>query len=254
MPLTLVALDAALGLLIGLSLGMLGGGGSILTVPALVYLVGQTPQAAVTASLVIVGTNSAMGAWFHRVQGTVHWRVALTFGGIGMLTAYLSAGWSKSVPPQVLMMAFASLMIVVGLYMLFSRPPQAEAEPRGLSIILAAGALVGLVTGFLGVGGGFLIVPALVLLVGLPMQQAVGTSLVVIAMNSAAGFLGHLDGLQLDLLTVGIFAAAGVVGTLIGARLAHRIKPAMLRRLFALFVVGLGIFLLIDNLHQWLTA
>jgi uncharacterized membrane protein YfcA len=253
-PLTLVALDAALGLLIGLSLGMLGGGGSILTVPALVYLVGQTPQAAVTASLVIVGTNSAMGAWFHRTQGTVHWRVALTFGSVGMLMAYLSAGWSKSVPPQVLMLMFAGLMIAVGLYMLFSRPPQAENEPRGLPVMLAAGALVGLVTGFLGVGGGFLIVPALVLLVGLPIRQAVGTSLVVIAMNSTAGFLGHLGSVQLDLLTVGIFAGAGIIGTLIGARLAHRIKPAMLRRMFALFVVGLGIVLLIDNLHQWLTV
>jgi uncharacterized membrane protein YfcA len=132
-PLTLVALDAALGLLIGLSLGMLGGGGSILTVPALVYLVGQTPQAAVTASLVIVGTNSAMGAWFHRTQGTVHWRVALTFGSVGNAHSVPVGGLVEVSPAAGADDdAFASLMIVVGLYMLFSRPPQAEAEPRGL--------------------------------------------------------------------------------------------------------------------------
>ncbi|XWX03846.1 sulfite exporter TauE/SafE family protein [Aggregatilineales bacterium SYSU G02658] len=254
MLLTMAALDAVLGLFIGLSLGLLGGGGAILTVPALVYLVGQTPQAAVTASLVIVGTNSAMGAYFHRLQGTVNWRVALLFGGVGMIVAYFAAGLSRSIPPQALMVMFASLMLVVGLYMLFSRSPQQRTEPRGLPVILAAGGLVGLVAGFLGVGGGFLIVPALVLLVGLPMQQAVGTSLVVIAMNSLAGFMGHIGGAELDLLVVGIFAAAGLVGTLIGARLAHRVEPSVLRRLFALFVVVLGILLLIDNLRQLLTA
>jgi uncharacterized membrane protein YfcA len=250
MLLTMAALDAALGLLIGLSLGLLGGGGAILTVPALVYLVGQTPQAAVTASLVIVGTNSAMGAFFHRAQGTVNWRVALIFGGAGMITAYLVAGLSKGIPPQILMVMFASLMLTVGFYMLFSRPPQREAAPRSLPVILAAGGVVGVVAGFLGVGGGFLIVPALVLLVGLPMQQAVGTSLVVIAMNSLAGFMGHVGSVELDLLVVSIFAAAGLVGTLIGAQLAHRIKPSLLRRLFALFVVALGSLLLVDNLRQ----
>src|SRR5512142_2360721 len=105
-------LDLALGFSIGLSLGLLGGGGSILTVPALVYIVGQTPQVAVTASLAIVGANSALGAFFHRAQGTLNWRLALVFGGVGMLTSYLAAGLSKLFAPTALLVAFAVLMLV----------------------------------------------------------------------------------------------------------------------------------------------
>jgi uncharacterized membrane protein YfcA len=106
---------------------------------------------------------------------------------------------------------------------------------------------VGVMTGFLGVGGGFLIVPALVMLVGLPIRQAVGTSLVVIAMNSLAGFLGHLDGPPLDLQVVAIFVASGLAGALVGARLTRIVHPDHLRRAFALFVILLAVFLLVDN-------
>jgi uncharacterized membrane protein YfcA len=118
-----VLVDVLLGFTIGLSLGLLGGGGSILTVPALVYVVGQSPQAAVTASLVIVGANSAMGAFMHRSQGTLNWKVALVFGGVGMTAAYLAAGWSKAIPSDVLMMLFALLMLVVGLFMMLKPMP-----------------------------------------------------------------------------------------------------------------------------------
>src|SRR5512147_2196300 len=104
-------LDLTLGFAIGLSLGLLGGGGSILTVPMLVYLIGQTPQMAVTTSLAIVGANSALGAYFHRTQGTLNWRVALVFGGVGMVVAYASAGISKWFPSSILMVAFALLML-----------------------------------------------------------------------------------------------------------------------------------------------
>ena len=123
-----LALDIMLGFTIGLSLGLLGGGGSILTVPALVYLVGTSPQAAVTASLVIVGANSAMGAFMHRSQGTLNWKVALVFGGTGMAMAYLAAGWSKALPPTTLMTLFAVLMLVVGLFMMFKPMPLGNEE------------------------------------------------------------------------------------------------------------------------------
>jgi hypothetical protein len=248
-------IDAGLGLLIGFVLGLLGGGGSILTVPALVYVVGQSPQAAVTASLIIVGANSAIGALIHRAQGTLNWRVALVFGGAGMVAAYLAAGYSKLFAPTTLMILFALLMLVVGLVMILRRTPQGGAhEGRGLLATLSSGLIVGALTGLLGVGGGFLIVPALVMLVGLPMRQAVGTSLIVIAMNSLAGFMGHLDGLSIDLLVVGIFAAAGIIGTYAGARLAQRLKPELLRRGFALFIIGLACLLLIDNVGKVLTG
>lgn len=245
-----VVVDVLLGFTIGLSLGLLGGGGSILTVPALVYVVGQSPQAAVTASLVIVGANSAMGAFMHRSQGSLNWKVALVFGGVGMTAAYLAAGWSKALPSDVLMMLFAVLMLVVGLFMMLKPTPLAREEGRGWLVTILSGAGVGLLTGFLGVGGGFLIVPALVMLVGLPMRQAVGTSLVIIAMNSMAGFLGHLDGPPIDLFVVAIFVTAGLMGALAGARLTRFVKPEHLRKGFAAFVIGLAIFLLVDNLNK----
>ena len=245
-----VVVDVLLGFTIGLSLGLLGGGGSILTVPALVYVVGQSPQAAVTASLVIVGANSAMGAFMHRSQGSLNWKVALVFGGVGMTAAYLAAGWSKALPSDVLMMLFAALMLTVGLFMMLKPTPLAREEGRGWLVTILSGAGVGLLTGFLGVGGGFLIVPALVMLVGLPMRQAVGTSLVIIAMNSMAGFLGHLDGPPIDLFVVATFVTAGLMGALAGARLTHFVKPEHLRKGFAAFVIGLAIFLLVDNLNK----
>lgn len=152
-----------LGFGIGGSLGLLGGGGSILTVPALVYLIGQTPQIAVTTSLAIVGANSALGAFFHRSQGTLNWRVALVFGGTGMLFSYLAAGISKQVSPNVLMVAFALLMLVVGTILVRQKPAAvklklADDASNDLKLwkILLGGAAVGLLTGILGVGGGFL--------------------------------------------------------------------------------------------------
>lgn len=242
-------LEIALGFAIGLSLGLLGGGGSILTVPALVYLVGQSPQAAITTSLAIVGANSIVGANFHRRQGTLNWHVALLFGGAGMLVSYVAAGMSRNwLSPTALLVAFAGLMIVIGLLML-RPPPAATVGDVQLQwpVVLASGAGVGLLTGILGVGGGFLIVPALVMLIGLPMAQAVGTSLLVIAMNSAAGFLGHLGEGAFDWALVIVFVTAGLAGTYTGSRLAGRLPAARLRRLFALFVIVLGVLLLIDN-------
>jgi hypothetical protein len=245
-----VVIDIFLGFGIGLALGLLGGGGSILTVPALVYVVGQTPQMAVTASLMIVGANSALGAFAHRSQGSLNWKVALVFGGVGMTTAYLAAGWSKAIPSLWLMIAFAALMLVVGLFMIFFKASTLHQEGRGWPVTVASGAGVGLMTGFLGVGGGFLIVPALVMLVGLPIRQAVGTSLVVIAMNSMAGLLGHLGGPPLDFQTIAIFVTAGFTGALVGARMTRYVHPENLRRMFALFVIILAIVLLVDNLNK----
>ena len=244
------ALDLTLGFGIGLSLGLMGGGGSLLTVPALVYLVGQTPQVAVTTSLAIVGANSLMGASFHRARGTLSWKVALSFGGAGMLVAYLAAGLSTMMPEAWLLIAFALIMLLVGGLML-TRNSNASAEiytPRPLPVVMASGAGVGLMTGILGIGGGFLIVPALVILVGLPMQMAVGTSLIIIAMNSLAGFLGHAGDGSFNMTLTLIFTLAGLVGTFAGARFSKRLPAENLQKVFALFVIALAFFLLYDNL------
>lgn len=242
-------LDLGLGFAIGLSLGLLGGGGSILTVPALVYLAGQTPQTAVVTSLAIVGASSALGVYFHRRQGALNWRVALLFGGAGMLSAYFASRLSGFFSPQALMSAFALLMLFVGGMMaLPRRVPEATFQARpGLLSILASGAGVGLLTGVLGVGGGFLIVPALVMVVGLPMVEAVSTSLIIISANSLAGLMGHWSqgGFDLSMALVCVFAGLG--GASLGARLAVHLPAERLRQGFGLVVIVLGIFLLLDN-------
>lgn len=251
MPTLLLSLMLGFG--IGGSLGLLGGGGSILTVPALVYLIGQAPQVAVTTSLAIVGANSALGVFFHRSQGTLNWRVALIFGGTGMIFSYLAAGLSKQFSPNVLMVAFAALMLIVGIVLVRqkSAPHRLEqTDDLKLWKVLIGGASVGLITGILGVGGGFLIVPALVMLVGMPMHQAVGTSLVVITMNSFSGFLGHLAGITLDIPVILIFIASGIIGTFVGSRLGKGLDATLLRKTFSWFIIGLAVFLLYDNLPK----
>lgn len=249
----LLALKLALGFAIGLALGLLGGGGSILTVPALVYLIGQSPQAAVTTSLAIVGVNSLVGASAHFRQRTLVWPVALVFGGVGMVAAYLAGGLSRLFTPAALMVAFAVLMLVIGALMLSGAGRQAadgERPPAGWGWVVIAGVGVGVLTGILGVGGGFLIVPALALLVRLPMPQAVGTSLAVIAANSLAGLLGHINAGPLDLSLVIVFVGAGLFGALAGARLARRMPVDRLRQAFAVFVILLAVVLLFDNLPR----
>lgn len=248
----MILLELALGFGIGLALGLLGGGGSLLTVPALVYLIGQTPQAAMTTSLAIVGTNSVMGAMFHRAQGTLDWKVALTFGSAGMLVSYWSAGISTALPAAYLLTAFAFLMLAIGIMLLVRTASEWQMinSPKPVLPVLAAGAGVGLLTGLFGVGGGFLVVPALVMLVGLPVQAAVGTSLVIIAMNSVAGFLGHAGTGSLDLALTLVFIPAGLVGTFSGAKLSSRLSSAKLQKAFAISVIVLALFLLFDNLSK----
>jgi hypothetical protein len=245
-------INILLGFSIGLALGLLGGGGSILTVPALVYLVGQSPQAAVTTSLAIVGANSIFGASFHKRRGTLDWKVALLFGGMGMLAAYLAAGLSHFFSPALLMVMFAMLMLVVGVIMLRGSAwlSSRNAVKPNLWLALVSGTLVGLLTGVLGVGGGFLIVPALVMLVGLPMTHAVGTSLAIIAANSFAGLMGHLQEASFDFELLLVFVTAGIGGTYLGMRLGQRLPAQRLRQAFAVFVMLLAVFLLVDNLPR----
>jgi uncharacterized membrane protein YfcA len=153
----------------------------------------------------------------------------------------------------MLMVAFGVLMLIVGIVLIRQKvSPQKAQQLYKLKVlkVLLGGAAVGLVTGILGVGGGFLIVPALVMLVGMPMHHAVGTSLVVIAMNSLAGFLGHLSGVTLDMPLVTAFIVAGIIGTFAGARLNKRFDPILLRKAFAVFVIGLAVLLLYDNLPK----
>lgn len=234
---------------VGIALGLLGGGGSILTLPILTYVAGVEPRAAIAASLFVVAVTSAMGAVTHARAGRVRWRTGLLFGAAGMLGAYGGGHLAGHLPPRTLMLAFAAVMVIAAILMLRGRRA-ASGAPRELAIGRAAviGATVGLVVGTVGAGGGFVVVPALVLLGGLAMETAVGTSLLVIAMQSTAGFVGHLGHAAVPWpLTLGVTAAA-VAGSLVGGRLAGRVPPAQLRRAFGVFVLLMAALVLAKEL------
>ncbi len=229
---------------IGLSLGIFGGGGSILAVPVLVLVTHLAPAAAVGTSLAMVGTTSLIAAYAHHRQGCVVPRLAVLFGLSGVLTAFLGAKLTTLVSGSVILQGFALLMLCVGLAMLFGKGPRVGRErpsrPRRTASVLA-GAGVGLITGFLGVGGGFLVVPALIAFAGLDVRKAVGTSLLVIAINSAAGFAGHLTGGQLNFGLIGLLTTAAAAGALAGERLARQFSTTILRRGFGLLVIVVGV-------------
>jgi uncharacterized protein len=248
MTLTVVLL---LSLLIGVSLGLLGGGGSILTVPILVYVAGQDAKTAIATSLLVVGVTSAAGMISHARAGRVRWRTGLIFGAAGMVGAYGGGRVAEFIPGTALLVAFGVMMVVTSLAMLRGRrevTPERASDDLPVGRILLEGAVVGAVTGLVGAGGGFLVVPALVLLGGLPMATAVGTSLLVIAMKSGAGLLGYLASTPIDWQLAGYVTAAAIVGSVAGGRLAGRIPEAQLRRAFGWFVLVMAVVVLVQEL------
>ncbi|MCZ2858179.1 sulfite exporter TauE/SafE family protein [Blastococcus sp. VKM Ac-2987] len=241
-----------LGLVIGALVGLLGGGGSILAVPALVYAAGQDLPQAVATSLLVVGITALVALLPRLGRGQIAWRIALLFGAAGIATAFAGAAVNRLLPPEVVLGLFAALMVGAGVRMLSEKPTTGAACAadggrvdwrRCLPRTLAGGLAVGFLTGLLGVGGGFLIIPVLVVVLGLAMEVAIGTSLLVVAVNSAAGFAAHAGGAPLDVPVTVAFTAAAVVTALAAGRLATRLDTARLRRWFAylVFVVAAGI-------------
>src|SRR5699024_5129168 len=250
MTLTLL-LTLVLSVLIGLSLGLLGGGGSILTVPILTYVAGMNPKEAIAASLFVVGTTSAVSAVSHARNGRAKWRTGLVFGAAGMAGAFGGGLLGGHIPGTVLMIAFALMMVATSLAMIRGRKNRVAQTHDGdlpLGKVVLEGLVVGLVTGLVGAGGGFLVVPALALLGGLSMPVAVGTSLVVIALKSFAGLGGYLTTVSLDWALVSGVTAAAILGSLVGARLAGKIPEAALRKAFGVFVLAMGVFVLVQEL------
>lgn len=247
----MTALVVVLAVLVGVLLGLLGGGGSILTVPLLAYVAGLPTREAIAASLVVVGVTSLVASVSHARAGRVQWRTGLTFGAAGMVSAYAGGRLGQHVPDGVLMVAFALVMLAAGIAMLRGRAAAPEmSHPMALGKAVGYGAAVGVLTGFLGAGGGFLIVPALTLFGGLAMPVAVGTSLLVIAMNSAAGLVGHLSSTPMHWGLAAMVTAAAVVGSLAGGRLATRVRPEVLRRGFGWFVLAMAAFILVQEIPQ----
>jgi len=254
-----MTLAIGLSLLIGLLLGLLGGGGSILTVPMLVYVLKIDPKIAIVTSLVVVGISSMIAIIPHARRKSVCWKSGLFFGLAGMLGAYGGGRMAAYFSSDILMALFGVVTLVTGLAMLRVRKsvvtsssmrddiavcPLKIAYPR----ILFDGFFVGILTGLVGVGGGFLIVPALVMLVELPMQAAVGTSLLVIVMNAIAGLGGYANHVSIDLNLTAIVTGGAILGAIVGGALSKQISATVLRRLFGTFVILIAGYVLYQSL------
>ncbi len=261
-------LASPLGFLIGLSLGALGGGGSILAVPTLVYAAGQTPKHATTTSLVLVAVTAIIGMAPHWRAGRVRFGAGLVFGLAGVGGSLLGSHWNEAANPDVLLLAFSGLMLVAA-YAMWRRvrrtagpaavnapvvarsvgaaaapttTPSSRIEPMTIAKVAVAGTIVGLLTGFFGVGGGFVIVPALVLALGFTMPEAIGTSLLVIAINSAVALSTRLEPGSIEWGTVVPFTLASLLGVMVGSRLARTRDSTSLQRWFVALLVVVAIY------------
>ena len=251
----LIAAAGALGLLIGLVIGGLGGGGGVLTVPALVYLLGQDAHDATTGSVLIVGLSAVVGMTVRMRNPGLDWRTGLAFGAVGVPTAYAGTLLNHRVSPSVLMLVFAAVILVAAAAMLLNGQEEPDAEPerplgdqpstgavatrtgrpprariRTAIKILVCGTASGFLTGLLGVGGGFLVVPALVVALRMPMTLAIGTSLLIIVLNANSSVVARLGDLDLDWAVVAPFTVAAIAGTLLGKRVADCVSNATLSR------------------------
>ncbi|MCA9545603.1 MAG: sulfite exporter TauE/SafE family protein [Myxococcales bacterium] len=255
----MLAIAAVLSVLMGVALGLLGGGGSIMTVPILVYLLSMPTKAAVATSLLVVGSTSVFGLVLHARAGNVQWRTGAIFAAFAMLGAFLGGLVARYIPGGVLLGLFTALMLVTGVMMLRGKKVKAEhagghAVKISVPKVAAEGLVVGSVTGLVGAGGGFLVVPALVLLAGLSMQHAIGTSLFVIALKSFAGFAGYAAHVTIDYPVAGLIIGAALVGTFIGVKLAQRIEAARLRKGFAWFVLVMGAFMIYKQAGPYMAS
>ncbi|MGV9373001.1 sulfite exporter TauE/SafE family protein [Micromonospora tulbaghiae] len=250
-----LALTIGLAVLIGVSLGLLGGGGSILAVPLLVYVADLPAKEAIATSLLVVGATSAVGVIPHARAHRVRWRTGLIFGFAGMTGAYTGGRLAEFIPAGFLLTGFAVMMLATAVAMIRGRRnAEGKPVPHELPVfrVIIDGIVVGLVTGLVGAGGGFLVVPALALLGGLPMPVAVGTSLVVIAMKSFAGLAGYLSSVHINWGLAAAVTAAAIVGSFVGGRLAGKIPADLLRKSFGWFVVVMGVFVLGQQLPEQL--
>lgn len=234
--------------LMGVSLGLLGGGGSILAVPILVFVLGLDAHAAIALSLVLVGSTALLAAGFHHRTAPLPWRQALIFAACGAPFSLLGAFVSRRLPGPLLLLLFGLLMVVVALLMFRRQPDPPVGHRHNFLLLGASGAGVGLLTGFLGVGGGFLIVPALVLLVEMPIKRALGASLLVIAGNCAVALVGHWSALEMRWGLVLPLGAAALLGTVVGVALCRRFSPIALRWGFAVFVLLIGAVMVLRHL------
>jgi uncharacterized membrane protein YfcA len=250
-------LAAVLAVVVGISLGLLGAGGSVLTVPIFVYVIGVEAKPAIAMSLGVVGAT-ALVAVLSRLRGTfVSFRVAAIFGPAAMVGAYFGARLALYIPGRAQLIGFAVVLLASAALMIRNaqrgpvQTPTATVsriDARAALLLVSQGLGVGVLTAIIGVGGGFIIVPALVLIAGLPMRLAVGTSLVVIAMNALSGFAGYLGHVDIDWPLVGAFTGLAAAGTVAGSFWSSRVPQAKLKQLFAYLLIAVALYVLYRTL------
>uniref|UniRef100_UPI0040487A64 sulfite exporter TauE/SafE family protein n=2 Tax=Algoriphagus sp. TaxID=1872435 RepID=UPI0040487A64 len=261
----IVIIGFAAAILIGVSLGLIGGGGSILTVPVLVYILGIDPVLATAYSLFVVGSTSLVGAGTYMKKGLVNYKTALVFAIPSFIAVFLTRKFLVPALPDPLfsigeamitknigiMVFFALIMLAASYSMIRGKKGESEEEEEvkfNLPMIALEGSVVGVITGIVGAGGGFLIIPALVLLAKLPMKMAVGTSLLIIAAKSLIGFLGDLSSQTIDWQLLLIFTGLSIVGIFIGSALSKKINEKVLKTGFGWFVLLMGIYIITKEL------
>jgi uncharacterized membrane protein YfcA len=248
LPLLNLALGGVCILGVGISLGLLGAGGAAIAVPVLVYVVGLEPHAAVTASILLVGGVSAFGTLLNHRRHTVRWGAVLSFAPSGIAGAWIGSKLSYLLSGRALLLLFSTLLLVSAVRILRTAGEPEDPRQRGWAVIVAAGFAIGVLTGVLGVGGGFVIVPALLFFAGLNMHEAVGTSLAIITCNSAAALAGHLEHSRPPLEVLAVMLAAAALGMAAGTAFSHRTDPKQLKRWFAYLLFALAGWMIVRNI------
>lgn len=253
----MLALTILLSSIIGILLGLLGGGGSILTVPMLVYVLGVEAKAAIVTSFVVVGSSSLMALLPHARSKAVCWKSGFWFASSGMLAAYFGGHLANGFSNASLMILFGIVSLLAGLAMLRRSPTPSDHDYATHSLcplkipfvrLILTGCLVGFLTGMVGVGGGFLIVPVLSMLVGLPIQGAIGTSLLIIFLNATSGLIAYSQHIELDWHLVSVVTIASLGGSLMGGLVNNRIQPDRLKQGFSILVIAVACYVLYQNL------
>ncbi len=246
--------------IIGILVGLLGGGGSILTVPVLVYLADIPTKIAIIMSLIIVGTTSLIASLNHARQGHVCWKTGFLFGSAGMLGAFLGGRLIDYVPDALLLILLGMVMLAASFSMIFNKKTSASDETKAqnssicpvelpIVAIVLDGFFLGIITGLVGVGGGFILVPALVHLAGLPVHAAIGTSLFIIVLQSSAALIGNAEHFDIDPVLTLLMTSIAVAGSFLGSKAAHYIPATYLKRSFGFFVLILGSYLLYREIN-----
>ena len=242
---------------IGLLLGATGGGGSLIAIPLLVYVVGLPVQKATTLSLIVVGYSALFGAWKESRHRHVHFKAAILFSLTGMIGAWVGAQGHQLIPESVVLFLFGNLLLVISLWTFWQQHQSTvTATETGCAQqfswkcalkALAIGWGVGLLTGFFGVGGGFLIVPALMMLMEFPIRLAIGTSLLIISLISIGGIIGHLRMAHLNFLLTGLLLGGSFFGLWFGSQVTRKVSTAHLRKSVAVVIGMVGLGLVLDN-------